>query len=741
MTVSQLLSARQIFAPGARTMTTIQVRRPRGEGEKWKCGCCEEEIETTKGVHPTFCPNPNCGKKGPFIALLSGKFGEKLRTKAFDLTKFTWNCDTKFVTFIEGVAFQGNDKVIESESTVELPVDMVDELKKSGLAGETPWQCFKCGAMFLEYPINGVCPKCHAGAGGEEKSPMFGLRPKAFKTIGDTLMRNYRFATPRESITESNPGLIHIYNQGHYTPIGTKGYIRQKVKQLMPDSKQGTQKNVIDHISVTMALPEDVFGLKGERTVVENGILDLNTKKLEPHDPDAYALTSIPIKYTPKSGSPVKFLKYLERAIPDKSDRTRIQEVLGTALISKKVHKKGIVLVGPTDVGKSTFIKVIRGIFGEKNVSTQSPNTLANTRWGPAKLRGKLLNATDEVRVGRLSNLAILKRIMDGNPIEAENKNVPTFEFSPTLEHIYACNQTPTANRRDDAFWNRWMVVEMSVQIPPDEQDRDFADKLLEEKESILNWAVEGFEQFKKNSYKFTHPQNWKEARDKWLNWGDSIQRFIQKCVIRSEDRELKIETNRLYEIYTAFADAIELDIQDQKELTAEVKKLPYAEYSNNFRFNGRKQRGFRGIDVKLDTLDTEKIISLYNSLYFKHSDFIHGKENKRIQRIHEEQQKLDETPRKVTEDGAKTIPSEPTVSAFKPEKIEEKQPTVSDVERKIVETFGVLPFKNSQVSKLFPDDAELKKAWGVLEDMRKRGKAIPITLESGEQSWQLTTK
>lgn len=86
---------------------------------------------------------------------------------------------------------------------------------------------------------------------------------------------------------------------------------------------------------------------------------------------------------------------------------------------------------------------------------------------------------------------------------------------------------------------------------------------------------------------------------------------------------------------------------------------------------------------------------------------------------------------------------SSPTKDITKPEKTEEKivpratKRTVSDVERKIVEAFGINPFKESQVEKLFPDKAEQEKAWKVLDDMRERGKAILIILESGEKSWR----
>ena len=54
------------------------------ELDKWQCLRCEEEFECDQGRMPLACPNPNCGKRGPFKALTgpfvffdSGKFVPK----------------------------------------------------------------------------------------------------------------------------------------------------------------------------------------------------------------------------------------------------------------------------------------------------------------------------------------------------------------------------------------------------------------------------------------------------------------------------------------------------------------------------------------------------------------------------------------------------------------------------------------------------------------------------------------
>ncbi|KXA88937.1 hypothetical protein AKJ61_03920 [candidate division MSBL1 archaeon SCGC-AAA259B11] len=91
---------------------------------------------------------------------------------------------------------------------------------------------------------------------------------------------------------------------------------------------------------------------------------------------------------------------------------------------------------------------------------------------------------------------------------------------------------------------------------------------------------------------------DWEESRDKWLTWGNTIQRFIQRCI--EIDENAKISTSELHELHTEFARNHDLDTVTQYKLTQEVKKLSYANYSRNMRFESGDRGGIRGIRVVL---------------------------------------------------------------------------------------------------------------------------------------------
>ncbi|KXA88936.1 hypothetical protein AKJ61_03915 [candidate division MSBL1 archaeon SCGC-AAA259B11] len=373
-------------------------------------------------------------------------------------------------TFASEIALPSGES-IEEGSTLFLPPDLVAELQEKEKAGRYIFKCPRCHELhFQEKPYKpSVCQNPNCESNGERTDGKFlkPVHPSDHEERAEALMDNYHFKTVAASLSgTSAAGLTHLYEKGVYDEEEAMGFIRGKVQNMNSKLKLSDQNDVINYISVATQVSEEKFGVSEGKVVLEDRTLDLENDELRPHKPSDLATSKIPIEYDPDAWCP-EFLDYLERMVPSEKDRERLQELLGTALVGEKLHKKGAMVVGPTDAGKSTLIKIIRGVFGGRdNVSTQAPSTLADTRWGKAKLRNKLLNSTDEVSAGRLEELATLKRVMDGDPVEAEEKREKTFEFSPTCEHLYAANQTPSASRKDDAFWNRWIVIETPNPVP-----------------------------------------------------------------------------------------------------------------------------------------------------------------------------------------------------------------------------------------------------------------------------------
>lgn len=67
-------------------------------------------------------------------------------------------------------------------------------------------------------------------------------------------------------------------------------------------------------------------------------------------------------------------------------------------------------------------------------------------------------------------------------------------------------------------------------------------------------------------------------------------------------------------------------------------------------------------------------------------------------------------------------------------------KPTAPDLKARLFDTFGVNPFKPSQLPEHFTDD-ELVKLSAIMDDMRARGELVVTPLESGQMAFQLVRK
>lgn len=500
----------------------------------------------------------------------------------------------------------------ERGDTVDVKKEQAKNLLEEGSAVRWAWRCLHCGEIHRGYDKPPACgnPNCR-------KKAFKPLHPTEPYQIARVLLQNYDFATVRESVRATqHVGKIFRRNAGVLKAEGTEGFIRQKTDQIKPDASTAQEKEVVKKIETRTQHPQSHFGLRPPRVMVENGVLNVETGVLD--DPTNFGEDELPISKMPVKWDPhadyTQWEAHLKEIMPDKDDRLTLQEFLGTALVNAKLHKKMMMIIGPTDSGKSTLISAIRHVIGRDNTQNQSPKALADTRWAVDKIFGKKLNVTDEVGTSKIYRLDKIKLLADGNPIVAERKSSPTYSFEPTTEHLFATNQTPAAERTDDAFWNRWIITETPRSIPQEEQDKLKVEKLKKLAPGILRWIVEGYQRFIQNERRFTKEPHWTETRDRWMDWGSSVDRFIKKMIVEKPGNV--ISCHEIYEAYTDFTEDLELERVEQQVLTKEIQKLGFAKYGQ-YTINGKRPRGFKHVALREEPNTIEKI----EDFWYNHGD------------------------------------------------------------------------------------------------------------------------
>jgi len=362
---------------------------------------------------------------------------------------------------------------------------------------------------------------------------------------------------------------------------------------------------------------ENIYGASKKYVNFKNGLLNLETLKLEPHDPEKFFLTQIPHNYNPNARSEL-FENFLRDVFPEQYHAV-LQEFIGYCLLSDCRFEKALAIVGREGTGKSTFLEAIWNAFGKENVSNFSIQQLETERFTRVELLGKFVNIYNDLPYETIEDSAIFKQLCSGDPIGVEKKFHQPFQAKLHTKMIFAANQLPKPRDWSGAFFRRWIIVEVNS-AEGRQTDPLMKEKLKSEEvaEAILAWAVEGLQRLLKNN-KFSYDYTVEEVAEKYESMADSVAWFVNENIEMSPDG--KIPKDELYQRYLEFCKengAIPVGkIEFGRKLKAKIRV-------------GEKRKGDKrywiGIRYKLPEPEEEEVPTFVFSLKdFNKSDFSTG--------------------------------------------------------------------------------------------------------------------
>jgi P4 family phage/plasmid primase-like protien len=278
-----------------------------------------------------------------------------------------------------------------------------------------------------------------------------------------------------------------------------------------------------------------------------NGIVDLRTGQLLPHDRDQLITKICDVEYNPHAECP-RFLKFLHWAMgdnPDAEQTTRtvnlvsfLQRAFGYALTADVSEKAAFVFYGARgNNGKTTLLTCFRKLLGEYSAQI-SIDTLMTSRLQDAALRADLADLraarfviTSEVEKEHRLSEGKLKYITAGmGDIKSCRKYENPIEFRATHKLFMDCNHRPEVRGTDDAIWSRLKPVPFDVRMAEDDPDMDkkLIDKLVAEAPGILAWAVRGCIAWRANG--LGEPPEIGEANNSWREHDDPLKEFFEDC-------------------------------------------------------------------------------------------------------------------------------------------------------------------------------------------------------------------
>ena len=201
------------------------------------------------------------------------------------------------------------------------------------------------------------------------------------------------------------------------------------------------------------------------------------------------------------------------------------------------MFKRGVIIQGMSNGGKSCYFKCLKNMLGEKNVSDATVIDFAS-RFKLAKLRNKMLNLADDADkkpiTAELNEQ--MKKIISGESILVERKGIDAENLQNVAKLFLSCNEFPPMP--DPAMLKRFVPFKFKNFFPESMKSDDLSSS-TDGLTYLLTCAVKGLcrllSRVTKREYKasgfFTSCALSEEAKEELLSVSDSVGSFINETI------------------------------------------------------------------------------------------------------------------------------------------------------------------------------------------------------------------
>lgn len=336
------------------------------------------------------------------------------------------------------------------------------------------------------------------------------------------------------------------------------------MKKVRPFCGTHGGRSILVHLQEMVTHDADDFDADHDLLCVKNGVVDLRTSKLMPHDPKYLMMKRSRVNYVPGATRPA-WSKALEALGADQ--RVWLQYWVGCALTGYQPDDRGAAvpfLVGSGSNGKSVIMTALARVFGDYgHVGSHDllmPNGGRDLLRACAPLKGVRLcimeEAPDKVIYGNA-----LKQLAATPTMKGEYKFKNEFTFTPTHSLMVSTNNKLRIDEGTTAVERRLAILSFDYEYGECEDEKNkkrLADPNLlrelgtsEAQEATLAWGIEGAKMYFAAGQHVQAPtEAMRAAKDEWLGSADVLTSFFNEMLI--EDPEAMIPWTHLC---AAFAD------------------------------------------------------------------------------------------------------------------------------------------------------------------------------------------
>lgn len=279
----------------------------------------------------------------------------------------------------------------------------------------------------------------------------------------------------------------------------------------------------------------DWFDRSPDELNVANGVLNLRTGTLAPHDPAQHFTYCLPVPWNPLADY-TEWVEFLAANVAGgPTVLAYLQQAVGYSLTGRTSEEVLFYVHGPTRSGKGTFTEAMLKLMGkplavEAKVSTFTAREQDSQGFDLAGLKPtRMVIASETERAERLS-AGKIKLMTGGNHLRCSFKGKDHFEYQPQFKIWIASNHPVNVDPSDDAAWGRVRVIEFpNSYLGREDKTLKARMHTLENLEGVLRWAAEGAKAWYASPTGLNHPADVSTATQKHRDLLDHVQQWIDE--------------------------------------------------------------------------------------------------------------------------------------------------------------------------------------------------------------------
>lgn len=335
---------------------------------------------------------------------------------------------------------------------------------------------------------------------------------------------------------------------------------------------------------------------------VENGIVDLRTGELLPHDRAMLCSRMVQVRYVP-GATDETWNSFLSTIFKDNQEMLDyIQLAQGYSITGSTAVAAFFFCYGKGHNGKTTLVEAIKRLLGDYADSMQK-KSIMHKEFEPdhtsavAKLDGIRYVQVAEIGNGVRLDEDLVKYLTGGDSLTARaayGRKENTFE--PT-HHLWGTgNDLPNITNDDDGIWRRMHLIPFTHHFDkPDTRIRDHFYEDQGAREAIFNWLVQGAVKYYANGQKIDKPELVSNATTEYKEEMDTVAHWIQTKCESNPGGEFPFA--KIGELYKSYADYMRECGQYPFKLAKFSRMLSERGYEKDRVTKG--ERIMRGISVR----------------------------------------------------------------------------------------------------------------------------------------------